>query len=88
MSLEHFKNSDEAINQKILICLSNCVRQHPYFLIKQLDDFTDGAALSRIWQASHINLVHRALHIHTVLTKLPTVTNKIVLKFFSARPQH
>jgi hypothetical protein len=57
MSLQHFQNPEEAINQEIFVCFRNHVQQHLNLFLKPHDDVTDGATLLEIWQASCTNLI-------------------------------
>jgi hypothetical protein len=81
MSLQHFQNPNKAINQEILVRLHNRVWQRLDLFTKSCSDFTDGASLPGIWQASCANLVHHSLKIHTEHVKLPTVTKAVVSEF-------
>jgi hypothetical protein len=49
VSLQHFQNSNEAINQEILVRLHDRVGQRLYLFIKPCNDFADGVALPGIW---------------------------------------
>jgi hypothetical protein len=55
-----FKNPNKAINQEIFVCLGNHVWQCLNLFLAPCDDFTDGAALLGIWQASCANLIQHA----------------------------
>jgi hypothetical protein len=82
MPLQHFKNSDEAVNQEVFICHSNCVMQRFDFFIKPCDHLANGAILWGIQQASNTNFIHCFLHIPTKLAKPLAVTNVVVSEFF------
>jgi hypothetical protein len=82
VSLQHFQNPNEAINQEIFVCIRNRVWQRPNLFFKPCDDITHGANLLRIWQASCANLIQCPLQSRVELTKPFTVAEAVVPEFF------
>jgi hypothetical protein len=48
VSLQHFQNPKEAINQEIFVCLHNRIWQRLNLFLKSRDNVVDGVALLRI----------------------------------------